>query len=80
MRDQFIEHIHALMVDIMAIKEGQNCNFILKRNIARFTAQLFSQEWRNPGGGAGVVLGSWGAGVVLGWCIVIVIFIKLLSY
>ena len=64
MRDQFIEHIHALMVDIMAIKEGQNSNFILKRNIARFTAQQFSQEWRNPGGGAGV-LGCWGgAGVV----------------
>ena len=75
MRDQLIEHLHAMMSDIMAIKAGQNDNFILKRNIARFTAQLFSQEWRNPGGGAGVVLG---------WCIVIVIFnckvIKLLSF
>ena len=80
MRDQLIEHLHAMMSDIMAIKAGQNDNFILKRNIARFTAQLFSQEWRNPGGGAGVVLGwCWGPGV-LGWCIVIVIFIKLLSY
>ena len=40
MRDQLIEHLHGLMADIMAIKEAQNSNYIYKRNIARFTAQL----------------------------------------